>query len=33
MKKTADEAICSVAAMPQTEHGDFLRKFCNFLKI
>jgi hypothetical protein len=33
MKKTADEAICSVAAMLQTEHGDFLRKFCNFLKI
>jgi hypothetical protein len=32
-EKTADEAICSVAAVLQTEHGDFLRKFCNFLKI
>jgi len=32
-EKTADEAICSVAAMLQTEHGDFLHKFCNFLKI
>jgi hypothetical protein len=32
-EKTADEAICSVAAMLQTEHRDFLHKFCNFLKI
>jgi hypothetical protein len=32
-EKSADEAICSVAAMLQTERGDFLLKFCNFLKI
>jgi hypothetical protein len=32
-EKTADEAICSVAAMLQTERGDFLLKCSNFLKI
>jgi len=32
-EKSADETICSVASMLQTEHGDFLHKFCNFLKV
>jgi hypothetical protein len=30
-EKTADEAICSVAAMLQTERGDFLHKFDRLL--